>query len=451
MWKSRLLLSTTSSRMACPSSLFLRQTKNRVATALAAGRFLSTDNTARRPFDKVLIANRGEISQRVARTCQDLGIKTVAIYSTADAKAPFVQAADEAICVGPAASSESYLNVPKVLQAIRDTKAQAVHPGYGFLSENSEFCRSIENEGVAWLGPPTSAIRDMGDKIRSKEIAEAAGVTIIPGYDGEIESLEHAIEVSNSIGYPVLVKAAAGGGGKGMRTCYNDQEVKEAYPLAKSEAKKFFADDRLLVEKYIENPHHIEFQVLCSPPPGVTTLEKPEDLQVVVFPERECSIQRRNQKVIEESPSCLLTEETRLKMAEQVKQLCQKVGYQSAGTVEWLVDEQQNFYFLEMNTRLQVEHPISEAVTGVDLVKGMLWVGAKMGLPPEFQIEGTLMPHKGHAIEARIYAEDPVRGYLPSTGPLVLYKEPAAPGKGESYLRLDSGVVEGHVGTLLPK
>jgi propionyl-CoA carboxylase alpha chain len=445
MWKTRHFLS--SSRMTPTSSAYLRLAKSRFSPKVAVARnniyrFLSTQ----RPFDKVLIANRGEISQRVSRTCQDLGIKTVAIYSTADAKAPFVKAADEAICVGPAASSESYLNVPKVLQAIRDTGAQAVHPGYGFLSENSSFCNSIENEGVDWLGPPVSAIRDMGDKIRSKEIAEAAGVSIIPGYDGEIESLEQAIQVSNDIGYPVLVKAAAGGGGKGMRTCYNDQEVKEAYPMAKSEAKKFFADDRLLVEKYIENPHHIEFQVLCSPPPGVTTCEKPEDLQVVVFPERECSIQRRNQKVVEESPSCLLSEETRLKMVEQVKRLCQKVGYQSAGTVEWLVDEQQNFYFLEMNTRLQVEHPITEAVTGVDLVKGMLWVGAKMGLPPEFQIEGTLMPYKGHAIEARIYAEDPIRGYLPSTGPLVPYKEPLATGKGESYLRLDSGVIEGHVG-----
>jgi len=397
------------------------------------------------PFSKVLIANRGEISQRVVRTCKELGIKTVAIYSTADAKAPFVHEADEAICVGPADSSLSYLNVPKVLEVIRQTGVQAVHPGYGFLSENAEFCRSIQNEGVAWLGPGISAIQEMGDKIRSKEIAAKAGVNIIPGYDGCIESLEHCLQVANDIGYPVLVKAAAGGGGKGMRTCYNDQEVREAYPMAKSEAKKFFADDRLLVEKYIENPHHIEFQVICSPPPG-GKLEKPEDLQVVVFPERECSIQRRNQKIIEESPSCLLTQETRLKMVEQVKQLCQNVGYVSAGTVEWLVDEKQNFYFLEMNTRLQVEHPVTEAVSGVDLVKGMLWVGAGLGFPPELQIEGTLMPHKGHAIEARIYAEDPLRGYLPSTGPLVQYKEPPTGSRtDESYLRMDSGVIEGHV------
>lgn len=406
-------------------------------------RFLS-QNTASPPFKKVLIANRGEISQRVAKTCKDLGIKTVAIYSTADAKAAFVKAADEAVCVGPADSSKSYLNVPKVLEVIRETGAEAVHPGYGFLSENSDFCNTIESQGVAWLGPGVSAIQDMGDKIRSKEIAEEAGVSIIPGYDGSIDSLEHCLKVSNDIGYPVLVKAAAGGGGKGMRTCYSDQEVKEAYPMAKSEALKFFADDRLLVEKYIENPHHIEFQVICSPPPG-GKLEKPEDLQVVVFPERECSIQRRNQKIIEESPSCLLTEETRLKMVDQVKQLCQKVGYVSAGTVEWLVDENQNFYFLEMNTRLQVEHPVTEAVSGIDLVKGMIWVGAGLGFPPELQIEGNLMPCKGHAIEARIYAEDPLRGYLPSTGPLVQYKEPEATGEGESYLRMDSGVIEGHV------
>jgi propionyl-CoA carboxylase alpha chain len=409
-----------------------------------ASRFFSTQNV--KPFDKVLIANRGEISQRVVKTCKELGIKTVAIYSTADAKAPFVQAADEAICIGPADSSASYLNVERVLQAIRDTGAQAVHPGYGFLSENADFCKSIQGEGVAWLGPPISAIHDMGDKIQSKVIAAAAGVSIIPGYDGTINSLEHAYEVANQVGYPVLVKAAAGGGGKGMRTCYNDKEIKEAYPMAKSEAKKFFSDDRLLIEKYIENPHHIEFQVLCSPPPG-GKLEKPEDLEVVVFPERECSIQRRNQKVIEESPSCLLTEETRLKMAAQTKMLCQKVGYVSAGTVEWLVDENQNFYFLEMNTRLQVEHPITEAITGVDLVKGMLWVAAGLGLPEEFKKSTPIMPFKGHAVEARIYAEDPLRGYLPSTGPLVPYVEPIATGKGDSDLRMDSGVAHGHVVT----
>ena len=451
------------------------------------------------PFSKVLIANRGEICQRIIKTCKSLGIQTVAIYSTADSKAPFVQAADEAICVGPAQANESYLNVDNVVQAIRDTGAQACHPGYGFLSENSSFCNSIQELGVAWLGPPVSAIRDMGDKLRSKVIAEQAGVNIIPGFEGTIESVDHALEIANQVGYPILLKAAAGGGGKGMRTCYNDQvkyktknvvetkirfclsaevdnvrmlfmshsrfsisfdlvvpsaysffleynqDVRDGYSLAKGEAKNFFKDDRLLVEKYIENPHHIEFQVLCSFPPGKDHIDSPEELQVVVFPERECSIQRRNQKIVEESPSCLLTEETRHAMVEQVKKLCQTVGYLSAGTVEFLVDEEQNFYFLEMNTRLQVEHPITEAISGTDLVKGMLWVGSGRGLPEEFQIDGTLMPHSGHAVEARIYAEDPIRGYLPSTGPLVPYVEPIATGEGSSYLRMDSGVVQGHV------
>jgi propionyl-CoA carboxylase alpha chain len=426
----------------------------------------SLPSTTTPPFSKVLIANRGEISQRIMKTCRTLGIQTVAIFSTADAKAPFVQQADEAICVGPAASSQSYLNVEKVLDAIRATGAEAVHPGYGFLSENSDFCHSIQNDaGAAWVGPPVSAIQDMGDKIRSKEIAEQAGATIVPGYDGAIESIDHAVQVARDVvGYPVLLKAAAGGGGKGMRTCRTDQQVREAYPMAKAEAKNFFKDDRLLIEKYIDNPHHIEFQVLCGyPASSSSTKPNKEDLQVVVFPERECSIQRRNQKIIEESPSCLLTEETRKKMVEEVKKLCKTVGYVSAGTVEFLVDENQNFYFLEMNTRLQVEHPITEAITGVDLVKGMLWVAAGWGLPPEFQpgLDNYIMPHIGHALEARIYAEDPTRGYLPSTGPLLPYIEPpnsslkvAADATAASiplekripsYLRMDSGVTQGHV------
>ena len=276
----------------------------------------------------------------------------------------------------------------------------------------------------------------MGDKIESKRVAVEAGVSTIPGYDGVIRDLDHAIQVCNDvIGYPVLLKAAAGGGGKGMRTCYNDKELREAWDVAKSEASSFFSDDRLLLEKYIENPHHIEFQVLVS------------GQDVVVFPERECSIQRRNQKVIEESPSVLLKDETRQAMAEQVQKLCLATGYESAGTVEFLVDENQNFYFLEMNTRLQVEHPITEAITGVDLVKGMLWVGAGWGLPPEFDNrDGLIMPYKGHAVEARLYAEDPLRGFLPSTGPLSPYREPSMEDNTpESYLRLDSGVAEGHV------
>eukprot|EP00529_Nitzschia_sp_RCC80_P010141 CAMPEP_0113448112 /NCGR_PEP_ID=MMETSP0014_2-20120614/4595_1 /TAXON_ID=2857 /ORGANISM="Nitzschia sp." /LENGTH=766 /DNA_ID=CAMNT_0000339307 /DNA_START=321 /DNA_END=2621 /DNA_ORIENTATION=- /assembly_acc=CAM_ASM_000159 len=459
MWKTRQVFVKSAAAAAAaqrraflgPSSssrLALSASTRATTTTTTSSYFSTTTSTdgSDKPFNKVLIANRGEISERVARTCKEMGIKSVAIFSTADSKARFVSAADESICVGPGASNESYMNVPKVLEAIKDTGSDAVHPGYGFLSENAAFCHSIESIGVRFLGPPVSAIQEMGDKIRSKEIAEEAGVSIIPGYDGEIDSLEQCLQVSNDIGYPVLVKAAAGGGGKGMRTCYNDQEVREAYPMAKSEALKFFSDDRLLVEKYIENPHHIEFQVLCSPPAGVDVkdMKSPEDLEVVVFHERECSIQRRNQKVIEESPSTLLTPETRTAMVEQVKMLCQKVGYVSAGTVEWLVDEKQNFYFLEMNTRLQVEHPVTEAVAGVDLVKGMMWVGAGWGLPPEFQIDGTLFPAKGWAMEGRIYAEDPLRGYLPSTGPLIPYKEPKFE-DGESYLRLDSGVAEGHV------
>lgn len=408
-------------------------------TTASAYRFRSTSthDSNDRPFDRVLIANRGEIALRVMKTCHALGIETVAIYSTADAQAPFVQAATHAVCVGPTAASASYLNVEAVLDAVRETGAQAVHPGYGFLSENAKFATSVQEAGAVWLGPPPHAVWKLGDKLESKQIASDANVTIIPGYDSPVESMEQALDLcNNKIGYPVLLKAASGGGGKGMRVCHNDQDIKESWGIAKSEAMKFFSDDRLLLEKYIVNPHHIEFQVLAS--------SKAEE--VVVFPERECSIQRRNQKVIEETPSTLLDDATRQAMAAQVKQLCQVVGYESAGTVEWLVDENLNFYFLEMNTRLQVEHPVSESVCGVDLVKGMLWVGAGWGLPPEFQLPPNqlILPHKGHAIEARIYAEDPLRGFLPSTGPLSTYVEPnMAANTADRYLRLDSGVVAG--------
>ena len=314
--------------------------------------------------------------------------------------------------------------------------------GYGFLSENAAFCRSVQKAGAAFLGPPDYAITKLGDKLESKDIALKAGVNVVPGYDGTVESLEQALELCNDmIGYPVLLKALAGGGGKGMRVCYNDKDIKEAWVIAKSEAIKFFSDDRLLLEKFIEKPHHIEFQVMSAPSKDGNSTD------VAVFPERECSIQRRNQKIIEETPSCLLTQSTREAMAAQVRKLCQVVGYQSAGTVEFLVDEEQNFFFLEMNTRLQVEHPVTEAISGIDLVKAMLWVGAGWGLPEELQpyTEG-IVPHKGHAIEARIYAEDPLRGFLPSTGPLVKYKEPTiGDPKSESYVRVDSGVRMGHV------
>lgn len=405
-----------------------------------APRLLVRHFSSKKPFDKVLIANRGEIASRVMRTCEKLGIKTVAIYSTADSKAAFVAQADEAICVGPASSAKSYLKTDNIVAAIKATNAQAVHPGYGFLSENAQFSKEITDMGVTWLGPSPSAVKEMGDKIRSKEIALAAGVNIIPGFDGKLESLDHALEVATDIGYPVLLKAANGGGGKGMRVCRSDADVREGYGLAKSEALKFFSDDRLLMEKYVDNPHHIEFQVMAAMKPG----QHPsgDDMDIIVFCERECSIQRRHQKIIEESPSPMLKEETRLKMVEQVKALVRKVGYTSAGTVEWLVDEDQNFYFLEMNTRLQVEHPVTELVSGnVDLVEAMLWVGAGWGIPDYMKVaigDAPYYPHYGHAIEARIYAEDPIRGFLPSTGPLVPYKEPP-------HVRVDSGVIEGHV------
>jgi propionyl-CoA carboxylase alpha chain len=409
-------------------------------------KFLSTE---RKPFEKVLVANRGEIAERVFRTCQSLDIATVAVYSAYDANAPFVKAADEAICLGT--SSTSYLDVPAVFDAVRQTGAQAVHPGYGFLSENANFAERLEKEtGAVFLGPPVNAIHSLGDKLESKEIAVKGGVTVIPGYEGAVESLEQALQLCNeSVPYPVLLKAANGGGGKGMRVCYNDQDVKEAWTIAKAEALKFFGDDRLLLEKFIENPHHIEFQVMGAP-----SKEGDGSVDIVIFPERECSIQRRNQKIIEESPSCLLHDETRRKMVSEVRQLCQTVGYQSAGTVEWLVDENQNYYFLEMNTRLQVEHPVTESVSGnVDLVKAMLWVGAGMGLPPELALYSAksggevIMPSSGHAIEARIYAEDPLRGFLPSIGPLSPYIEPRTqiPNSSYDFCRVDTGVTAGHI------
>lgn len=407
---------------------------------IANKRFLSTVN-ATGPFDKILIANRGEISSRVMRTCRDLGIKTVAIYSTHDAKAPYVSEADETICIG-----QSYLNEERVLEAIQESGAQACMPGYGFFSENANFARQMPNN-VTWLGPSPDAILQMGCKIRSKKIAIDAGVSVIPGFEGELESFEHAARVAKDIGYPVLLKAAAGGGGKGMRICHNKQELKESFPLAKAEAQKFFNDNRLLVEKYVVNPHHIEFQLLSGFKKGSDS-----KLDILVFCERECSIQRRHQKILEESPSPLLKEKTRLAMVEEVKQLVKNTGYTSAGTVEFLVDEEQNFYFLEMNTRLQVEHPVSETISVgyPDLVKGMLWVGAGWGIPEEYLStigDKAYYPFHGHSIEARVYAEDPLRDFLPSTGPLLPYQEPDGVLTSDRILRIDSGVDEGYVVT----
>ncbi|KAI2497559.1 CoA carboxylase [Fragilaria crotonensis] len=410
-------------------------------SAKAAATSTTIPGDANKPFDKILIANRGEISSRVMRTCAAHGIESVAIYSLYDSQAPYVKEADHTICIG-----KSYLDADRVLKAIEESGAQACMPGYGFFSENSKFAASLP-PGVKWLGPSPEAIDQMGCKIRSKVLALQAGVNIVPGFEGELQSLDHALTVANDIGYPVLIKAASGGGGKGMRICRSDQDVRDSYPLAKSEALKFFNDDRLLLEKYVDNPHHIEFQLLSGP-----SKKNPGELDIVVFCERECSIQRRHQKILEESPSPLLKEETRLKMVEQVKKLVRQVGYTSAGTVEFLVDEEQNFYFLEMNTRLQVEHPVTESVSvgNLDLVKGMLWVGAGWGVPEEYlEILGDkpYYPHHGHAIEARVYAEDPLRGFLPSTGPLVPYQEPISVRTADRILRVDSGVAEGHIVT----
>mmetsp|Transcript_14985 Transcript_14985/g.21286 ORF Transcript_14985/g.21286 Transcript_14985/m.21286 type:complete len:829 (-) Transcript_14985:54-2540(-) len=444
------------------------------------------------PFSKILIANRGEITLRIIRTAQQLGIQTIAIYSTADAKSLHVQMADEAVCIGPPASSDSYLDIDKVCEAIQLTGAEGVHPGYGFLSENSAFAERVEqltvgnnnnkssssnsNQSeakVKFIGPSTHAIQSLGDKIQSKLIAQAAGVSIIPGYNGVVTSPEHALEIAHDIGYPVMIKASSGGGGKGMRICYNDDQVKEGYRLGSAEAKSFFGDDRLLVEKYVEDPHHIEIQVLSGRNPHSG------ELDILCFAERECSIQRRNQKVIEESPSPHLLPETRREMIREVKALVREVNYESAGTVEFLVDKHQNFYFLEMNTRLQVEHPVTEMISGdgyasgnyVDLVRGMLEVAAGRGIPQEYLDmvdhsnaeveakdggEGANVRYTGHAIEARVYAEDPLRGFLPSTGPLVKYVEPPSVLSVESsddkevednscYIRVDTGVLPGSI------
>ena len=415
-------------------------------------------------FQKILIANRGEIACRVIKTCKKMGIETVAIYSTPDAKSPHVTQADEAICVGPSVSSKSYLDIDNVCKAIEVSGAEAIHPGYGFLSENSHFAKRVEGmiapsgKHVKFIGPDSNAIISMGDKITSKRIAMEAGVNVIPGYDGIITSKEEAARIANDVGYPVMIKATSGGGGKGMRICYNDEQVKEGFLLSSAEAKSFFNDERLFIEKYIENPHHIEIQLLAGRKMNSDGSEG--ELEILCFPERECSIQRRNQKILEESPSTLLKPETRAEMVRQVKRLARKVDYRSAGTVEWLVDENQNFYFLEMNTRLQVEHPITEAVSNnVDLVYGMIEIAAGNGIPQEYidmlgsseglteeDIEGKSIPFHGHAIEARVYAEDPVRGFLPSTGPLVQYIEPAKEVDGSTCdIRIDSGVTEGSI------
>jgi propionyl-CoA carboxylase alpha chain len=376
------------------------------------------------PFDKILIANRGEIACRVIRTCKRLGIKTVAVYSEVDADALHVREADEKVLIGPPPSAQSYLQIDKIVAACKKTGAQAVHPGYGFLSEKPEFQKALAKAGIVFIGPDAFAIHAMGDKIESKKLAQKAGVSTVPGYLAAIPDAEAAVKIAQKVGYPVMIKASAGGGGKGMRIAYNDEETREGFGSATNEAKASFADDRVFIEKYIEEPRHIEIQLIGD-----------GHGNCVYLWERECSIQRRHQKVIEEAPSPFLDARTRKAMGEQAVALAKAVKYKSAGTVEFIVDKHRKFYFLEMNTRLQVEHPVTELITGLDLVELMIRVAAGEKLP--FQQKDVKL--EGWAVEARLYAEDPFRNFLPSTGRLVKYREPT-PGPD---VRVDTGVYEG--------
>jgi propionyl-CoA carboxylase alpha chain len=351
-------------------------------------------------FKKILIANRGEIACRVIRSARAMGIKTVAVYSDADALALHVREADEAVHIGASPASESYLIIDKILDAVKQTGAEAVHPGYGFLSENRGFAEALDAAGIAFIGPPAGAIEAMGDKITSKKLAAEAGVTTVPGYMGLIEDAEEAVKIAGQIGYPVMIKASAGGGGKGMRVAWNDEEAREGFQSSKNEAASSFGDDRIFIEKFITQPRHIEIQVLGD-----------KHGNVIYLGERECSIQRRNQKVIEEAPSPFLDAKTRKAMGEQAVALSKAVDYCSAGTVEFIVDGERNFYFLEMNTRLQVEHPVTEHVTGIDLVEQMINIAAGEKLT----LKQKDVKLTGWAMESRIYAEDPYRGFLPST------------------------------------
>jgi propionyl-CoA carboxylase alpha chain len=375
-------------------------------------------------FDKILIANRGEIACRVIRTARRMGIKTVAVYSDADAAAVHVQMADEAVHLGPPPAAQSYLLGDKIIEACKATGAQAVHPGYGFLSEREWFASALDAAGIAFIGPPAAAIAAMGDKIESKKLAKAAGVSVVPGFVGEIADTDHAARIAGEIGYPVMMKASAGGGGKGMRLAWSEAELREGFEGVRREAKASFGDDRVFIEKFVEQPRHIEIQLIGDKHGSILYLN-----------ERDCSIQRRHQKVVEEAPSPFVTPEMRRAMGEQAVDLARKVGYFSAGTVEFIAGADRSFYFLEMNTRLQVEHPVTEMITGLDLVEQMIRVaaGEKLGFG---QADVKLM---GHAIETRFYAEDPYRGFLPSTGRLSDYREPVS----DNGVRVDTGVVEG--------
>ncbi|MGE7368480.1 biotin carboxylase N-terminal domain-containing protein [Neorhizobium sp. NPDC001467] len=380
-------------------------------------------------FGKILIANRGEIACRVIATARKMGIETVAVHSDADVGARHVAMADEAVHIGGAASSQSYLVIDRIIEAVRKTGADAVHPGYGFLSENPRFAAALEKEGIVFIGPPVAAIEAMGDKITSKKIAADAGVSTVPGHMGLIADAKEAVKIASLIGYPVMIKASAGGGGKGMRIAWNDEEAREGFQSSKNEAKSSFGDDRIFIEKFITQPRHIEIQVLGD-----------QHGAMLYLGERECSIQRRNQKVIEEAPSPFIDPATRKAMGEQSVALAKAVGYHSAGTVEFIVDADRNFYFLEMNTRLQVEHPVTELVTGIDLVEQMIRIAAGERL--SFSQDAVRLD--GWAIESRLYAEDPLRNFLPSTGRLTRYRPP---GEGRqpdgTILRNDTGVAEG--------
>ncbi len=385
-------------------------------------------------FTKILIANRGEIACRVIKTAKKMGIKTVAVYSDADRDALHVELADEAVYIGPAPSRESYLVMDKIIEACKETGAQAVHPGYGFLSENAVFSRRVEEEGIAFIGPKHASIAAMGDKIESKKLAEAAKVNTIPGHNAAIETAERAVEIARGVGYPVMIKASAGGGGKGLRVAFNDKETFEGFTSCRNEARNSFGDDRVFIEKFVEDPRHIEIQVLGD-----------AHGNCVYLWERECSIQRRHQKVIEEAPSPFLDDVTRKAMGEQAVALAKAVNYQSAGTVEFVVGKDKSFYFLEMNTRLQVEHPVTECITGLDLVEQMIRVAAGERLA----FTQAQVARKGWAMECRINAEDPLRSFLPSTGRLVAFEPPlqtmhaALPVPLDGGVRVDTGVYEG--------
>jgi propionyl-CoA carboxylase alpha chain len=379
-------------------------------------------------FKRILIANRGEIACRIVKTARRMGIETVAVYSEADRDALHVEMADQAVAIGPAAAAESYLVIDKIVEAARGTRAEAVHPGYGFLSEREAFPKALEKAGIVFIGPNPGAIAAMGDKIESKKAAARAKVSTVPGHLGEIADENHAIEIADEIGYPVMIKSSAGGGGKGMRIAHSRSEVAEGFARSKSEAKSSFGDDRMFIEKFIVNPRHVEIQVLGD-----------KHGNVIYLGERECSIQRRNQKVVEEAPSPLLDEATRKAMGEQAVALAKAVKYDSAGTVEFVAGQDRSFYFLEMNTRLQVEHPVTELITGIDLVEQMIRVAAGEKLA----LKQSDVKLNGWAVESRLYAEDPYRNFLPSTGRLKKYRPPAETSIDGVTVRNDTGVTEG--------